>query len=193
MAVVRAFVAIDLPIKIHQCLEKISNDLKLRLSGIPIRWVPVQNIHLTLKFLGDVSENNIEVLTQILKVEAQAQTPFEISIGGIGAFPKMKRPRVIWTGIEAPPELLSLQRGIDTQTARLGYPRDKRPFSAHLTLGRVSRNINLQDLQYVGDVLTNLKIGFIGVAMVTQIHLYRSELKPSGAVYSKLYTAPFGN
>ncbi len=192
MAVIRAFVAIDLPNDVNKCLEKVSRDLQKHLAGIPIRWVPIHNIHLTLKFLGDVSESNLEVLKQILDAEANLQTPFEISVGGLGAFPKIKRPRVIWTGIEAPDELIALQKGIEVQTNRLGYSPDKKPFSAHLTLGRVSRNINLHDLQRVGDLLDSLKVGFVGAAMIQSIHLYRSDLRPQGAVYTKLHTAQFG-
>ncbi|HEY61874.1 MAG TPA: RNA 2',3'-cyclic phosphodiesterase [Anaerolineae bacterium] len=192
MSVIRAFVAIDLPNDVRHCLDKISSDLQSNMLGIPIRWVPVNNIHLTLKFLGDVSINNIDVLKQILDSEVKSLIPFEISIGGIGAFPNLKRPRVIWISVEAPSELLSLQRGIEAQTTRLGYRPDKRPFSAHLTLGRVSRNANPRDVRQAGEVLNHKKVGFIGVARIASVHLYRSDLKPKGAVYSCLHTATFG-
>ena len=140
MSVIRTFIAIDLPDRVQICLEKISSDLQSKLINVPIRWVPVENIHMTLKFLGDVSENNIDLLKKMLQGEARSHGSFEIGIGGLGAYPKVRRPRVIWTGVEAPSELVDLQQSIETHTARLGYAIDNREFSPHLTLGRVSRN-----------------------------------------------------
>jgi len=96
---------------------------------------------------------------------------------------------VIWVNIQAPAELVSLQRGIDHETARLGYAREDRPFSAHLTLGRVSRNANVNDLRRISEVLSSFKVGFIGAANVQQVHLYRSDLQPTGAVYTLIYSA----
>jgi 2'-5' RNA ligase len=193
MSVIRAFIAIDLPPDVQDCLEQVSSQLKESMERVPIRWVAVPNIHLTLKFLGDVSLSNIEVLTKILEVEAANHRPMDISVGGLGAYPKIRRPRVIWVGIEAPAELLSLQRGIEAQTARVGYARDRRPFSAHLTLGRVSRNATPREVRKIGDVLSENKLGFLGVACVRAVHLFRSDLQPGGAVYTRLFTAPLGS
>lgn len=189
MAGIRSFIAIDLPAKIHNRLEKVSIHLKENLEGAPIRWVPVTNIHLTLKFLGDVSESNLEVLKDVLDTVVSNHNKFEISIGGLGAFPKARRPRVIWIGIEAPPELASIQRNIESETARLGYARERRPFSPHLTLGRVSRSAGSRDVRKVAQVLNNFRVGFLGVARVEAVNLFRSDLQPGGAVYTGLYTA----
>jgi 2'-5' RNA ligase len=191
MSVIRAFIAVDLTPEVQDCLKQISSQLKNEMGDVPIRWVAPENIHLTLKFLGDVSTNNIEVLTELLEAETANQKPMVISVGGIGAFPKIRNPRVIWVGIEAPAELVALHRTIDSQTARIGYAPDRRPFSPHLTLGRVSRNATPRDVRKIGDVLANQKIGFLGVARIREVHLYRSDLKPSGAVYTKLFTAAF--
>jgi 2'-5' RNA ligase len=190
-SVIRAFIAVDLPLDIQDCLGQISSQFKEQMGKVPVRWVSPENIHLTLKFLGDVSLNNIEVLTELLEVEVATIKPFVISVGGVGAFPKLRSPRVIWVGIEAPDELAMLQRGIDTQTARIGYARERRSFSPHLTLGRVSRNATPQDVRKIGDVLASQKIGFLGVARIRAVHLFRSDLKPSGAVYTRLFTASF--
>jgi len=136
--------------------------------------------------------NNLEVLTNMLQAEVIDHHIFEISIGGIGAFPKTSRPRVIWVGVEAPSELVALQRSIEAQTARLGYARDRRSFSAHLTLGRVSRNATPGEVRRIGEILSDYHLGFLGVARVKEVHLYRSDLKPGGAVYTRLFTAPLG-
>jgi 2'-5' RNA ligase len=192
MSVIRAFIAIDLPPDVQDCLEQVSANLKEQVGEKSVRWVSVPNIHLTLKFLGDVSENNLDVLKEIIRAEAALQKPMEFSVGRLGAFPKMVRPRVIWVGVEAPQELVSLQRGIEVRTAKVGYPKDKRKFSPHLTLGRVSRNATPGEVREIGEVLSASKVGFLGVARVPEIHLFRSDLKPTGAVYSKLFSAPLG-
>jgi 2'-5' RNA ligase len=191
MSVIRAFIAVDLPAEIQECLDHVVGTLKQDMGRVPIRWVAPQNIHLTLKFLGDVSLNNLEVLRELLRVEAAAQKPIVISIGGVGAYPKIRSPRVIWVGVEAPPELDILQRGIDSHATRIGYAPDRRPFSPHLTLGRVSRNASPLEVRKIGDALTHQNVGFLGVARIRAVHLYRSDLRPDGAVYTRLFTAPF--
>lgn len=189
MAGIRSFIAIDLPAKIQTRLDKVSAQLQERLEDVPVRWVPVENIHLTLKFLGDVSESNLEVLKDVLRTVVANYDKFEISIGGMGAFPQARRPRVIWIGIESPPELASIQRNIESETARLGYARERRPFSPHLTLARVSRGAGARDVRKVAEVFNSFKVGFLGVARVEAVRLYRSELQPGGAIYTGLLTA----
>jgi 2'-5' RNA ligase len=191
MSVIRAFIAVDLPSEVQDCLGQVSVQLKGEMGRVPVRWVPQENIHLTLKFLGDVSTNNIQVLTELLEAETTNQKPMVFSVGGVGAFPKVRSPRVIWVGVEAPQELLALQRSIDSHTARIGYSRDRRPFSPHLTLGRVSRNATPKEVRKIGEVLASQTIGFLGVARIRAVHLYRSDLQPTGAVYTKLFSAFF--
>jgi len=191
MPVIRAFVAIELPDPILNCLDKVSLDLKKQLENVPIRWVPAENIHLTLKFLGDVSEANLEVLKKILKSIGSNHRAFEISVGGLGAFPKAQHARVIWIGLEVPPDLISLQHSLEIEAGRLGYAHEERPFSPHLTIGRVSRNPTAGDLNKLSNVLKSYKVGFLGVVQVQGIHLFRSDLHPSGAVYTKMFTVPF--
>ena len=193
MSVIRAFIAIDLPPDVQDCLEQVSSQLKEQLGEKSVRWVPIPNIHLTLKFLGDVSVKNLNVLKEILSAEVSAQKPMELSIGRLGAFPKIRRPRVVWVGVEAPQGLISLQRGIETRTTKVGYPDDKREFFPHLTMGRVSRNATPDDVRKIGEVLSASKIGFLGAARVQAVHLYKSDLLPSGAVYTKMFTAPMNN
>ena len=190
MSVIRAFIAINLSSEIEKNLDELSEKLQERLPGVPVRWVPASNIHLTLKFLGDVSVSNLELLKKILQSEASRHESFEFSVGELGAFPSLSRPRVIWAGLTAPPELFALQRSISAETDRLGYPRDKRKFSPHLTLGRVSRNATSKDIRKIRDVLGSCKIGYLGAARVREVHLYQSQLKPDGAVYSTLFSAP---
>ena len=193
MSIIRAFIALDLTSEIRNGLDQVISELKTSLEGVPIRWIPAENIHLTLKFLGDVSTSNIEMLEKILRSEVSGHQPFEISVGGIGAFPSSRHARIVWVGVEAPPELTAVQHGIETGMARLGYASEERQFSPHLTLGRVSRNATSRDAHAICQILESTRVGFLGVANVTELHLYRSDLKPSGAVYTRIFTAPLGS
>ncbi len=193
LSVIRAFIAIDMSDEIRRGLDHVAVEVKKRLKDVPVRWVPVENIHLTLKFLGDVSVNNVEMLKKIMAGEAARHSGFEISVGELGAFPSTRRPRVIWVKVEAPPALNNLQAGIENETARLGYPREERPFSPHLTLGRVARNASPADIRRIGDSLEAYKVGSLGTASVKMVNLYRSDLGPGGAVYKCLFAAPLGN
>jgi 2'-5' RNA ligase len=189
MTVIRAFIAIDLAPDIRRKLERVSAELKERLRNVPVRWVSTHGIHLTLKFLGDVSVANLEVLKEILQAEAAGHAPFEIRVGELGAFPTIRKPRVVWVSVQGPQGLSTLQHNIENETARLGYAREERAFSPHLTLARVSRSATANDVRQIADVLAQTSIGLLGTMRVDSLHLFRSDLQPSGAVYTCLFTA----
>jgi RNA 2',3'-cyclic 3'-phosphodiesterase len=187
VTVIRAFIAIDLPETIQSNLDRIIKRLDTP-STAAVHWVPASNIHLTLKFLGEISSSNLELLKKILQSEITRHKSFEISVGGIGAFPNIHRPRVIWVGIQAPPDLTSLQRAVEAETVHLGYSPEEREFSPHLTLGRVAHNATPQNIQQVAEALAQEKIGDLGKVCVKSVVLYRSDLQPSGAVYTPLFS-----
>jgi 2'-5' RNA ligase len=189
MAVIRAFIAIDLSEDIQHRLDEVVHDYRTQLPNIPIRWVAAANIHLTLKFLGDVSLSNLNMLTDLIQAEISTHHQFDISVGGSGAFPNLHQPRVIWVGVEAPTELNAIQNGIEATTGRLGYSREERAFSPHLTLGRVSRNATSQDIKAISKALETNRIGFLGATCVEKVYLYRSDLKPTGAVYTQIFSS----
>ncbi|MCL4559393.1 MAG: RNA 2',3'-cyclic phosphodiesterase [Chloroflexi bacterium] len=190
MAVIRSFIAIDIPSDIQRKLDEISTELRSKRPDSAVRWVPSENIHLTLKFLGEVSTNNLEILTKILQSAVSRHHCFQIKIGTLGAFPSVRRPRVIWIGIQAPPDLSSLQHSIEAETIRLGYAAEERPFSAHLTLGRVSHNASPLEVRQIGDILSGYTVGELGIALIDRVHLFRSDLEPGGAVYTSLLSLP---
>ena len=192
MSVIRAFIAIEMSSEIKNGLDELSAQLQGQLQGVPVRWMPVKNIHLTLKFLGNVSPANIEVMKKILQAEATKHEVFEVSVGELGAFPSTRRPRVAWVKVQAPQELNALQRGIEDETSKLGYSPEERTFKPHLTLGRVSRNAKAGDVQRFSEVLESHKVGYIGAMCVRSVHLYRSDLKPTGSEYTRLCEAPLG-
>jgi 2'-5' RNA ligase len=193
MSVIRAFIAIDLSADIQRRLDEVAQNYKTQLTNIPIRWVAAKNIHLTLIFLGDVSLSNLDILTDMIQAEISGHRQFDISVGGSGTFPSIRQPRIIWIGVEAPPELTAIQNGIEAITGRLGYVRDERPFSPHLTLGRVARNATSQDIKAISKALETNKVGFLGATCVEKVHLYRSDLQPTGAVYTQIFSSSLKN
>lgn len=187
--VLRAFIAIELPSEVQKKLSQVIQRLQEPLRDVSIRWVKPHNIHLTLKFLGEVSINNLETIKQILIKEAAEVPPFEFSIGELGAFPNLKRPRVLWLHATAPPELLALQRSIDIQTERLGYVSKERTYSPHITIGRVNRQVDSGDIHRISTLLQKMHIGLVEVVRVSTVTLFRSDLHPDGSVYSPLAVA----
>jgi RNA 2',3'-cyclic 3'-phosphodiesterase len=189
MNLLRAFIAVEIPLPIRQAVCNATSDLQKEISSL-VRWVPMDNMHLTLKFLGDVSPSNVDLLTQMLRAEADLFHCFDFELNGLGSFPSLKRPRVIYIGIQAPAVLEALHRGIESASRRLGYESEERGFSPHLTIGRVKQNIAPADKQTIRRALEGTKIGSLGTARADSLHLYKSDLQPTGSVYTKLYSAP---
>jgi RNA 2',3'-cyclic 3'-phosphodiesterase len=186
----RAFVAIELPGEIQESIARSTASLQKALPKPLVRWVARKNVHLTLKFLGDVSPTNLELLAEALKVEAAQHDCFDMSLGGLGAFPNMRRARVIWIGLEAPPELAMLQRCVEGVATRLGYPAEERPFSPHLTLGRVGQSVSAEEHAKIRRELEACQVGQLGRVHVDALHVFKSDLQPSGSIYTHLYELP---
>ncbi|MGB9585923.1 MAG: RNA 2',3'-cyclic phosphodiesterase [Anaerolineales bacterium] len=194
--VIRAFIAIEIPSATQRKLAEIIQILKKDIPSTAVRWVNAENLHLTLKFLGDVSIANLSLLEDILSTESAQFPPFTMSIGELGAFPNPKRARVLWVHVVAPQELILLQKAIENQLVHLGYNAEERPFTPHLTLGRVNRTVTTNDLNQIAQVLQQHPVGFIDVVKVNSVNLYQSELKPGGPIYTCLYNAklqPYSN
>jgi 2'-5' RNA ligase len=188
MSLLRAFIAVEIPLEIREAVCQATRALQ-KGAGSAVRWVPLENMHLTLKFLGDVSAANVELLSQMLHAEAGLFHCFDLGVGGLGSFPSLKRPRVIYIGIQAPPTLEALQRGIESASRRLGYESEERGFSPHLTIGRVKQNITAIEQQAIRRALEETRIDSLGTARVDSVHLYKSDLRPTGSVYTRLFSA----
>jgi RNA 2',3'-cyclic 3'-phosphodiesterase len=184
---IRCFVAINLPETVKNQIAEIISDL--RKTGGDIKWVPAGNVHLTLKFLGNVDETVIPALKESLSKKLSHYKPFYIKIAGIGCFPSEKRPRVIWIGMEDSEVLKGIQKEVDVELNAFGFAPEDRPFSPHLTIGRVRSPKRLPELtRRCADV----KATDLGAVNVTGIHIMKSELKPAGAEYSSLAEIPLG-
>ena len=190
MSLLRTFIAIELPKHLQDAIEKQTARLRQTLGNDIVRWVPAQNMHLTLKFLGDIATSHVDFLKQLLARVADTHPQFDIQIGGLGSYPTSRRPRVLWAGLHAPADLISLQKSIEAGTTRLGYEQEERAFSPHLTIGRVRQNANPQELPKIRAALDSIQLGNIGIARVDSIHLFKSDLQPSGSIYTKLFSAP---
>lgn len=187
---IRTFIALDFPLSILDSIEQQTKRLRQTLGNEVIRWVLTHNLHLTLKFLGNVPVSHLEFLNQMLVQATDSITQFDLQIGGVGSFPNSNRPRVLWVGIHAPAALSNLQKAIEEGAKRLGYEKEERPFSPHLTLGRVRQGLDGKDLQKIRNALSSIQLGKIGIARVDSVHIYKSDLNSEGSVYTKLFSTP---
>ena len=187
---IRTFIAIDLPLSLQESLDKQTARLRQTLGDNVIRWVSPHNMHLTLKFLGKVPAAHLDFLKQMLTQATDSTPQFDLQIGGIGSFPSSKRPRVLWVGIHAPTSLASLQRMIEEGANRLGFEKEERAFSPHLTVGRIRQGIDVKEIQKISNAISTIQLGKIGTARVDSVHLYKSALNSEGSIYTKLFTTP---
>jgi 2'-5' RNA ligase len=187
----RLFIAVELSEEIRRWLEDARTRLVERIPPGAIRWVDPGAIHLTLKFLGDTPSPKLEGIRGVLDALVRSTRPFPLSVEGLGCFPNTARPRVLWAGIRPEPMLSDLQRRLEGELDRAGFPREPRAFSPHLTLGRVREGVpgaRLAEIgRAVGAVTLESTVGMDG----KDVCLFRSVLRPGGAEYSVLHRSPF--
>jgi 2'-5' RNA ligase len=178
----RSFLAIELPKSIQKKIEEVQRDLKT--SHADVKWVHPENIHLTLKFFGNIEESKVEPILQSIGRLIQKTLPFSMKVQGVGAFPHSKNPRVIWMGLMDGEEVLAtVQKELEETLAKIGFEPEDRPFQPHLTLGRVKTSRGKDDL--VGKMEKHREEEF-GSVEVEEVVLFKSELKPTGAIYTPL-------
>jgi len=181
MSSVRTFLAIPIPAHIQSAIEDLQKGLKKQLPDV--RWVKADNLHLTLHFFGEVSQETLErIKVSVLSVKG-CQQPFRVDIKGFGAFPNLRRPRVLWLGLRQLGPLRQIHRAIQEALELSGIPTDTRGYSPHLTIGRV-RNTSA-DLTKQGVTLSDTELGHFDV---DRIVLYESRLQPAGAQHIPLLT-----
>jgi len=191
MEQIRAFIAIELSEDILSAIADLQRQLKKQVPEGTVRWVKPGGIHLTLQFLGDVPVVKINSIAQALTAACAPFHPFSVTVGGLGCFPNAKRPRVTWVGVDEPTgTLAALQKAIERAMVPLGFTPERRAFHPHLTLGRTKRQATRDQAQALGTLITTTQIPFLGQMNVRQVCLIRSDLRPTGAVYTRLATAP---
>ncbi len=191
MIAVRAFIAIEMPPEIQSHLAWVQDRLRRELRDLPIRWVRPESIHLTLKFLGMVPASHVDEIVAALRGLALERGPFTFVVEGIGCFPDLRHPRVIWVGISDPTRALAaFQRLIESSMQKLGYPPEDRPYQPHLTLGRVSRDATPAHHRRIAEVIERTTVERLGEVRATEITLMRSDLHPQGAIYTPIARLP---
>jgi RNA 2',3'-cyclic 3'-phosphodiesterase len=190
LSTVRAFIAIELPPNVQAVLASTQHRLaeELGRASNALRWAKPEGTHLTLQFLGDVPVAFTEHLEQVLRRVCEGRRAFDLSVQGLGAFPNTKRPRVVWVGVGGDLGALeSLASAVNQQMSAQGYTPDK-PFSPHLTLGRLRDNAQPNEKFAVGAALEHLSMSIPAAVSfrVNGISLMKSDLRPGGAVYTPL-------
>jgi RNA 2',3'-cyclic 3'-phosphodiesterase len=161
----------------------------LRAAEADVRWLAIPSIHLTLKFLGEIDPAIVPNLAEVFHEISKSGHALRLCIHGLGSFPNQKNPRIIWCAVSGDTDGLSkLQKEVENVCAKFGFPAEQRPFSPHLTLGRVRGKRNLQPLLDCIKIGSDLECEFIA----DHFNVYRSTLKPQGAVYTVLETIAMG-
>jgi 2'-5' RNA ligase len=169
---IRAFIALDLDAGMRAALGRLTADVRHHFAGL--RWVRPEGVHLTLRFLGDTSPSQVEQLRESLGAAAARCPRAEVPVGGLGLFPERGSPRVLWLGLELPQPMTELQAACEASAVAAGFSRETRPFSPHLTLGRWRDRAPRPELPAVE----------LGPVALDTLVLFRSELRPDGAVYT---------
>ena len=185
---IRAFLAMDPPPEVLRRIADIQEALKKTLRG-SISWVRPEGIHLTLKFFGDMAADNLPPISEVVSGQAAGTRPLYLNIKGLGMFPGIRRPRVLWLGVGGEvARLIALQRVLDQGFERCGIKQEERPFRAHLTLARIK---SPQGLSGLDKVLEEKEAESAGPFEAKGLILFKSDLTPKGARYTVLADFPF--
>ena len=183
---IRSFIAIELSEEVKDGLTQLRSELE-RAEHTFVKWVEPGGIHLTLKFLGNILFKQVAEMAKAIEEATQGISPFHLEISGLGAFPNLKRPAVLWVGIGGEiDKLLRLQQNIDSALAPFGFAREERPFVPHLTLARIRQGASPMERKSFGELAMSTNFETRYSLGVEAISLMRSQLTPAGAIYTCL-------
>jgi RNA 2',3'-cyclic 3'-phosphodiesterase len=185
---VRLFVCIEMPADVKKIIVGLQIRLRPLAKGF-VSWARQEGLHITLKFLGEVESKKLEKVSESVAQATRGIEPFELTVNGVGGFPSLKWPRVFWVGIEEPTgTLLKLQAQIESEFTTLGFAKEERPFSPHLTIGRV------KEPKGVADISRELEKTILGPVSLTanELIVMRSDLRPDGPVYTPMRKVKLG-
>ena len=186
---IRSFLAIEIPRTILKKIEEVQDDLKS--SRADVRWVNPEKIHLTLKFFGNIDESRIDPIVKSIERPIQTISPFSLKVRGVGAFPHLKNPRVIWMGlVDGKEVLVSFQKQLEKELEKIGFEPEERAFHPHLTLGRMKSSKAREEL--TGRMERHQEEEF-GDFQVERIVLFKSDLRPTGPIYTPLKELRLGS
>ncbi len=188
MESIRAFIAIELSDEVKRALKTLQGKLK-SVSRAPVKWTDPEGTHLTLQFLGNVDSDKVIRISAALKSASRGIHLLRLRVNGLGVFPGPTRVRVVWVGLDGDLEALNrLQKNIETALEPLGFKPEARAFTPHLTLGRVRDDARPDERQGLGRLIGETKETIDIAFDVKTVHLFRSQLQPTGAVYTKIGT-----
>lgn len=188
MEQIRSFIAIELPREIKLAIASLQDKLKAS-GGAPVRWVDPDNIHLTLKFLGDIDTGITGRIAAALEEAARGTHPFKVEVSGLGVFPNPRRVQVVWVGLTGELEKLGqLQKRIEDGLVPLGFPAEGRAFTPHLTLARVRDYAGPDERQKLGQLIEKTEFDVKYAIKVNTVQLMRSQLTREGPVYTRIST-----
>jgi len=180
----RTFIAIELPAEIKDYLSRLQEELKA--AQADVKWVEPKNIHLTLKFLGEIDDKKSDKITKIIEDTCVEKNKFQARISSLGAFPKTDSPRIIWVDIDmGDKEVKQIAKELEQNLAKISIPKENRPFSSHITIGRIRTPLNREKLvQYLKN---KTELGGKNLEFyVTNITFFKSTLAPGGPIYEVL-------
>jgi 2'-5' RNA ligase len=191
MEIIRTFIAVPLPGSLLDGLTDLQRRLETQVPPRSVRWVRPEGIHLTLKFLGDTPVDRLPAIRQALAAAARNAPVCTFTVGEVGCFPNVRKPRVVWVGVQEPTgRLAALQDAVEEAMALFGYEPEGRGFTPHLTLGRVGNRASRSDAARIGEVVAGAEVGRLAEVLADRFELIRSVLKPTGAEYTTLEEFP---
>jgi 2'-5' RNA ligase len=186
MEQIRSFIAIELPRELKLELDRLEDQLASG-SRAPVKWVDPANMHITLKFLGDISHGMTGRITSAIEEAARETQPFHLEAGGLGVFPNPRRVQVVWVGLGGETDSLNrLQKRIESGLNPLGFKAESRPFTPHLTLARVRERAMPDERQALGQLIESTGFTAECKFQVDYVHLMRSQLTREGPIYSRI-------
>ena len=189
---IRSFIAIELSEEAKEGLARLRRRLE-RDEHKFVKWVDPKGIHLTLKFLGNIPAGQVAQITAAVEEASGGISPFHLEISGLGAFPSVRQPRVLWVGVHGDTDKLSrLQQGIDSALAALGFPREERPFVPHLTMARTREGASGPERRSFSELVSSTIFEDKYPFEVEAVKLMRSQLTRAGAIYTCLSVVRLG-
>lgn len=189
----RAFFAVDLTSGVRGRIARVLSSARALLADEPVRWVRLEILHLTLRFLGETAPVTLEQVRQAASESAASWRPFELEVKGLGCFPDPRRPRVIWVGAnDASGELQTIAEDLERIAREAGFAAEERPFSPHLTVGRIKDRLSSEGGRRLAEFLDRSASEILGIVPVQSIDLLKSDLKPPGPSYTRLARLALG-
>lgn len=183
---IRSFIAVELPVELKAVLGKYKDEMS-PLSREFVKWVSPGGIHVTLKFLGNISPGMIDRITLSIEQACKGVIPFTLETDTLGGFPNLKQPRVLWLGMHGDVDKMKLlQKQIDDRLVDLGFEKEKREFTPHITLARIREKAGSSDRMRFGELIIHQRADFKYTIHIDGVNLMQSRLQPSGAVYDQL-------